>query len=500
MTVEPMSFGERLHQIAVANPNGLAIIFAAENGMESLHSWADIDDESSRLGRVLRRQGVGRGDRVALQLKNSPQFLTACFAAWKLGATVVPTRWDLPEWEQQRVRSVIGAVVEIRPDTLYLFDEARLEASDPFEFSVSPIAHGICSSGATGTPKVILRRTPALWNEDARSTAIAEVFGAVQTPEQRTLVCGPMYHTNGFIATSDLLSGYTVVLMERFQAPRVVELIERHRPTGMVAATALLQRIAQVQDVESRDFSSLQWVLQGASLLPEWVAKTWFKLIGPERMILIYGSTEATGVVAVRGDEYLRHPGTLGKGFVGTQIRIMRSDDEEAAPNEVGEIYMRPGNGVLIHEYLGDVPQTPVTTDGFTTIGDLGWLDDNGYLYIADRRVDLIKTGGANVFPAEVEVALSYHPDIADVVVLGLPDPEWGKRIHAVVQLAAPGFRPTEADIIEYARGRLTSYKTPKSVEFVDRIPRSEAGKVNRGAMIQERTGEVAAKPDGPPT
>jgi bile acid-coenzyme A ligase len=484
-----ISYGERLHRIAMAQPTGLAIIFAAEDGTESQCSWGDLDSRSTQLARVLQRRGVSIGDRVAVQLRNSPEFVIGCFAAWKAGATAIPARWDLPEWELERVRSVIDAAVEIRPETLDIFAEANMESADAFDFPEPPVAQGICSSGATGTPKVIIRNTPAIWSEDARSTAIAEAFGAVDTVEQRSLVCGPMYHTNGFIAISDLLSGFSVILLERFNAGRAVDLIERHRPTGMVAATPLLQRIAQVPDVTGRDFSSLQWVLQGAALLPEWVARTWFELIGPERMILLYGSTEAAGVVAIRGDEYLQHPGTIGKGFGGTGVKILRPDGDEAAPNEVGEIYMRPGDGVLIHKYLGDVPQTPVTADGYTTIGDLGWIDDEGYLYIADRRVDLIKSGGANVFPAEVEAALSEHPGISDVVVLGLPDEEWGKRVHAVVQRASSGSSPGEAEIIGYAKARLAPYKVPKSVEFVEEIPRSEAGKVYRGAMIAERSG-----------
>jgi bile acid-coenzyme A ligase len=242
--------------------------------------------------------------------------------------------------------------------------------------------------------------------------------------------------------------------------------------------------------VAGRNFSSLQWVLQGAALLPPWVAQTWFELVGPERMVLLYGSTEAAGTVAIRGDDYLLHPGSLGKGFMGTRIKILRPDGAEAEPNEVGEIYTRPGDGVFVHEYLGDVPQTPVTPDGFTTIGDLGWVDEQGYLYLADRRVDLIKTGGANVFPAEVEVALSEHPDIGDVVVIGLPDPEWGKRVHAVVQPVDMTVPPAAEDVIAYAKARLAPYKVPKSVEFVERLPRSEAGKLSRRAMIRERCPE----------
>jgi bile acid-coenzyme A ligase len=485
--VAETSYGARLHHIAAADPEGVALIFAADDGRESRHSWSELDDRSTQLARVLQRTGVGRGDRVAVQLRNSPEFVIGCFAAWKLGATVIPTRWDLPDWELQRVRSVIAAAAELRPETSDLFETARLDSAEPFEFPVSPIAHGICSSGATGTPKVILRRTRAVWPDDARSTTIPEQFGILETPAQRTLVCGPMYHTNGFTGIADLLSGYTVIILGRFRAERAVDLIERHSPTGLVAATPLLQRIAQVPGVTGRNFTSLQWVLQGAALLPMWVAQTWFELVGPKRMVLLYGSTEAAGTVAIRGDEYLLHPGSLGKGFMGTRIKILRPNNDEAEPDEIGEIYTRPGDGVFVHEYLGDVPQTPVTPDGFTTIGDLGWLDEQGYLYLADRRVDLIKTGGANVFPAEVEVALSEHPDIGDVVVIGLPDPEWGKRVHAVVQPVDTAAPLSAEDVIAYAKARLAPYKVPKSVEFVARLPRSEAGKLSRGAMIRER-------------
>jgi bile acid-coenzyme A ligase len=487
MNDNPLSFGERLHQIALGDADGTALVFAAEDGHESRHSWKELDDRSTQLATVLSGRGVAEGDRVSVGLRNSPEFVIGCFAGWKLGATVIPVRWDLPEWELQRVRSVIGAAAELDARTLELFEAASQVSTEPFAFPVSRIAHGICSSGATGTPKVILRKVPAVWPDGASSTVIQAAFDSLQTPDQRTLVCGPMYHTNGFTGISDLLSGYTVVVLERFDAERAVQLIERHRVTGIVAATPLLQRIAQVPDVTTRDFSSMQWVLQGAALLPPWVADTWFKLIGAEHMILLYGATEATGVVAIRGDEYQLHPGSLGKGFMGTEVRVLRDDGETAAPNEIGEIYMRPGDGVFVHEYLGDVAQTPVSADGLTTIGDLGWIDEEGYLYLADRRVDMIKTGGVNVFPAEVEVALSDHPAIADVVVIGLEDEEWGKRVHALVQPHDPTDPPTEAEVVGFAKARLAPYKVPKSVELVDVIPRSEAGKVNRGALIRAR-------------
>lgn len=201
---------------------------------------------------------------------------------------------------------------------------------------------------------------------------------------------------------------------------------------------------------------------------------------------MTYGSSEGAGVVACRGDVWLDRPGTLGLPWGGTEIQILDPNGHQLPAREIGEIYMRPASGIT-HQYLGDVPQAPRTNDGFTTIGDLGWVDEEGFLYIADRRVDMIVTGGANVFPAEIESAISEHPAVADVVVIGLPDEEWGRRVHAIVQPVDPSAPPSVEQIISHARARMAPYKAPKTVEFVDLIPRSEATKVNRAKLIQER-------------
>jgi bile acid-coenzyme A ligase len=276
------------------------------------------------------------------------------------------------------------------------------------------------------------------------------------------------------------------VLVERFNAPQVVDLIERYRITGFTGATPMFQRIARLENVRERDFSSIEYTMQGAAVLPDWVARVWFDLIGPERFHMTYGSSEGAGVVDCRGDMWLAPPGTLGLPWGGTEVRILSPDGKELPPGEIGEIYMRSPSGIT-HEYLGAVPRAPRTDDGFTTIGDLGWVDEDGFLYIADRRVDMIVTGGANVFPAEIETAISEHPAVADVVVIGLPDEEWGRRVHAIVQPVDPARAPPAGEIIKYAKDRMAPYKVPKTVEFVDVIPRSEATKVNRAKLIEER-------------
>jgi bile acid-coenzyme A ligase len=252
----------------------------------------------------------------------------------------------------------------------------------------------------------------------------------------------------------------------------------------------MLARIAALPDIRQRDLSSVVFILQGAAVMPPTLLHTWFDLLSPEQIVTAYGMTENLGLTALRGDEWLAHPGSVGRGFRDTEIRILDAEKRPVAAGEDGDVYLRAPMSAG-YRYLGGSPPLPSTEDGFRSAGDMGHLDADGYLYIVDRRADMIVTGGANVFPAEVESALAGHPGIADVVVIGISDPHWGRRVHAVVQPADPdGQQPlTEQQVIEYAKSRLAPYKAPKTVEFVDKIPRTAATKVNRSAMIAARGG-----------
>jgi bile acid-coenzyme A ligase len=317
---------------------------------------------------------------------------------------------------------------------------------------------------------------------------IVEAFGALSQP-QRVLVPAPLYHANGFTATRNLMAGEGILLMERFNAPRILDLIEKYKVTGFIGATPMLQRLSQVPDIEKRDLSSIEWVQQGASPLPVWLGRRWCELVGPEHLFLSYGASEGHGLVSCRGDQYLAHPGTLGLPFGETELKILDTDGTELPVGEVGGIYMRTPTGPAA-SYVGtNIAPMTRTDDGFITVGDLGWLDEEGYLYMADRRVDMIVTGAANVYPAEVEAALSEHPAILDVVVIGLRDPEWGRRVHAIVQPIDRANPPGVDDVIDFAKARLAPYKAPKTVEFVESLPRSDAMKLSRGALVLEREG-----------
>ena len=232
-----------------------------------------------------------------------------------------------------------------------------------------------------------------------------------------------------------------------------------------------------------------------------WLGRRWCELIGPEHFFLSYGASEGHGLACCRGDEWLAHPGTLGRPLMGTEVKILDQDGHELPTGEIGGIYMRSPLGAGV-TYIGEnVTQLAPTPDGFVTVGDMGWVDEEGWLYMADRRVDMIVTGAANVYPAEVESALSEHPQVRDVVVIGLRDPEWGRRVHAIIEPADVTRPPDPADIIAFAKERLSPYKVPKTVEFLDALPRSDAMKLNRGALgaraRRARAGRRDSRPGG---
>ncbi len=485
-TTDQVSYAAQIRRVAEANPDQPAYRHVGIDGSEQTFTYGELHRRSSQVAAAMIARGLGHGDRLGVAIRNSPQFVLAVFAAWKIGAVSVPIRWDVPDWELEKVRAVVAAPLHLDVTSIEWIDNSTDLAVPELPDALSPHSFGICSSGSTGTPKVILRTEPSLF--DIRfATPFIDNWRPVPRP-QTILVLAPMYHANGFSTLNNLLAGDQLVVMTKFDASLAVDLIERHRITTFTATPTMLQRIADLPGASDRDFSSLAWIMQGAAPMPPSLVHRWAALIGAERIVMAYGMTEGLGITALRGDEWMAHPGSVGRGFRDTELRIL-DDQAQPLPNgEIGEVYLRSAMYTAT-TYVGGAPQLRGTDDGFHTAGDLGSLDDDGYLYLADRRVDLIITGGANVFPAEVESALLDHPKIADVVVVGLKDAAWGRRVHAIVEPADFDAPPSVEEVIAYARARLAPYKVPKTVEIVDTIPRSEATKVNRGALVEARGG-----------
>lgn len=488
----PISYGRRIQQLADQRPRDVALLFAPRDGAEESHTWADLERRALQIGALLGARGVGQGSMVALGLRNSPEHVFTALAAWKLGACVLPLRWDLPAWERDRLLALAKPALVIASEwtgldgPLLSLEELRASESGPapaLPDRVADPARALASSGSTGRPKLILK-------PGRGETVPGQTLGRmVDTPPGAVteLIPAPLYHTNGFMLVHSVLqNGDRALLMERFDAALAASLIERHRVQFVTMVPTMLLRMARLPDFEKRDFSSLLAVLQGGAPCPAWLVRAWLERVGPERFWMTYGSTENAGLSRIRGDEWLTHPGSVGLPF-NSEFRILDEAGRELPPGEVGEIYGRSTTSPdPSFAYVG-APPARSTADGFASVGDLGWLDAEGYLYIADRRTDMVITGGANVFPAEIEAALLEHPGVADVAVIGLPDPEWGQRVHALWQPRDPE-RPPAVDVLrEHCRARLVAYKVPKSFECVAALPRSDAGKLSRTALVEAR-------------
>jgi len=466
--VDEVSYGRCLTEIAAERPDDVDLIVVDRDGNEREVTWRELEIRANQIARALSALGVGPSDVVALALPSCVEHVLVTVAIWKLGATLLPLRHDLPDWEMERMLDLAAPAVLVSDQhhascpVLTRADLAETTAlpEDPLPDAVSECVNLVASSGSTGRPKLIV--------------------------EMRILVLSPLYHVNGFaFAAPVMLEGGHVVILEKFDAARAVELIEKHRITFTVMVPTMLQRIARLPDLDARCFASLQRIVYGGARVPDWVVERWLELVDPSVFVFTYGSSERLGLVMMTGVEWAEHPGATGKP-VDVELSIRDAQGEPVPTGEVGEIYMRPVGARRLFEYIG-MPTPEPTADGFFTIGDVGWLDADGYLSVTDRRTDLIVTGGANVFPAEVENALSEHPEVVDQVVVGVPDDEWGQRVHAIVQVRDPADPPTPEALRAFCKERLAGYKVPKTVEVVDRVPRTEAGKLNRTDLGNQR-------------
>ena len=483
---EHVSIPARMRDLVEERPDEVVWRFVATDGSETTFTWPELDRRSGQLAGALAERGLGLGDRLGIGLRNSPQFVLAVLAAWKLGAIPVPMRWDLPDWELDRLREAIDGKVHLGEDDLEWIDATAEREVPDLPDVVAPRSNGICSSGSTGLPKVIVSNRPGVY-DPALTIPIAEGWRPIPRP-QVVLVLGPMYHMNGFHSCVSLVGGDHVVVVERFDAAQVVDVIERHRATTFNCTPTMLKRLADLPGIDDRDLSSIEWICQGAAPMPPYLVHRWAGLIGPEKLIMAYGMSEGLGITAIRGDEWMDHEGSVGRPARDTELRVLDGDGNPAPPGEVGDLYLR-SKTYGGSDYLGGSAQPTMTEDGFCSVGDLGYVDEDGFLFVVDRRSDLIITGGANVYPAEVEIALMDHPKVADVAVVGLKDDEWGRRVHAIIQAADPADPPTFDEIRAHAKERIAPYKVPKSIEIVDEIPRSAATKVNRGALLEARGG-----------
>lgn len=496
----PRSWTDRIDELAREHPEAEALIFVGAE--PEVLSWRDLAWRSAGVAMLFASRGVGMGDVVSIQLPNSVAFVLAALASWRLGATVAPIRPDLPMPERAKLIALSKPVLiatahgdganEIAASLI-----AAARAADPAILPPAPIASPAwmtASGGSTGAPKLIAPSLDTALSTPGAESAMGFTGGASGFADNTNhrhpvhLLCTPLYHMHGFaLLFRTMTEDFRVVLMERFEPETFLDLVERERVNFLALVPTIVVRLLKSPTVHTRDLSSVENIILGAGATPEWAIRELIGLVGAPVVQMGYGMSEGVVSAFLRGDEWLEHPGSVGKPR-GAETLVV---DEEGNPlpcGEVGELYFRPpGGGDSTFSYVGD--EAPrMLPGGWASVGDLGWLDADGYLYIADRRTDMVKTGGANVFVSEVEAALLRHGDVADAVVIGLPDPEWARRVHAIVQLR-PGATPAgmDATLRDHCKQHLAAYKAPRSFEFVADLGRTDAGKINRTALAKAR-------------
>ncbi|MEP1122443.1 MAG: AMP-binding protein [Ilumatobacter sp.] len=481
-----LSFPARLESLARADPDRPAVTCLGDT-----LTRRSLQSDATRLARELRDLGVGPGDFVTVALPNSVDWFVAYIACWMLGAVPQPTSAKLPARELAAIVELAGskvvvgapeAVVDLLPPgtaTIPLGYRPDPAISDePLPDVTSPAWKAPTSGGSTGRPKLIVSGDPAVVDTDAPLGLGLVHDGAMMMP-------GPLYHNGPAVwACQALLAGNHVVLLPRFDAEATLASIEEHGCDIVYMVPTMMKRILRL-DPEVRlgfDLSSIRIVWHLAEPCPAWLKQEWIDWLGAERIFELYAGTEAQAVTIITGTEWLEHRGSVGRVTTG-EMKICDENGNELAAGEQGEVWMRSTRGTPTYEYVGADAKT--LGGGWESLGDIGWFDADGYLYLGDRVADMILSGGANIYPAEVEHALNEHPDVHSCAVIGLPHDDRGNDVHAIVQ-ADPDVAP-ESELLAFLAERLVAYKLPRTIEYVDEPLRDDAGKVRRSALRAER-------------
>ncbi len=483
-------------------------------------TFADLNARANRTADALRGLGVGPGDRVALLLMNGVEFTESFFAIAKLGAVVVPLNWRLVADELAFILGDSGAVVLIydsefrdvvralharagetmlrqwvevgpradRADFASAYEALQDAASDAepvIGASDGADAYIMYTSGTTGLPKgVVHTHESVLW------ACFTVALTADTRYRDRYAIVLPLFHVGALTPlVGNVHRGITSVLMRAFDPVKLYETIARERVSILLAVPAMLNFMLQVPDLERYDCSTLRWVMSGAAPVPVTLIEAYARR-GIE-VHQVYGLTESCGPAClISPEDAIAKAGSTGKAFFHTDVRVVDDAGNDVPPGTPGEVLVR-GKHVMKGYWNRPDATAEAIRDGWLHTGDVATVDADGYVFINDRKKDMIISGGENIYPAEIENVILAHPQVREVAVIGQASAKWGESPLAVVVKGDAAL--SEADVVAWTRGKLAGYKRPRSVRFVDEIPRNPAGKILK-RVLRERFPEPAAE------
>ena len=503
-----MNISQCLTKSARTFPDNLAIAHA-----EKRFSYAAFNSRANRLANALRKRGVRQGDNVAALMYNSPQMLESMFAGFKAGCSVVPINFRLhpkeyafiighseanalivsSEFNEEiiKIRGLIPLVKSIitvseARDNLLDYESLLAAESDQFhdaDVDADDAAWIFYTSGTTGNPKGAMLTHRNLLGMTMNFYAdMAPGFGSSDV----ALHAAPLSHGSGCYALPNIAKGAANVILESktFDPETVLKTIQEHRVTNMFAAPTMIKRLIDSPAIDRFDLSSLKYLnYGGAPMLVEDLMNA-MKKLGP-CLVQLYGQAESPMTITYlsHGDHVLdgdadqmKRLASAGIPRTDVEVKIVDTDGNELPPGETGEIVTR--SDLVMKGYWRDPDATAeALRDGWLHTGDLGYLDEHGYLFLMDRSKDMIISGGENIYPREIEEAIVGHPAVREVAVIGVPDPEWGEAIKAVISLV-PGRTVSETELIDFCAEHIARYKKPRSVDFVDELPKNNYGKI----------------------
>jgi long-chain acyl-CoA synthetase len=488
-------------------------------------TYEQLYDRALRATTGLLELGIGGGDRVALLLRNSLEFVEATVATMPLGAERVPINWH---WRGEEIRYVLAdsaakalvvhadlwpqisasvpagvhvilvpanatadgvatdswqaavpaaPAVEAPPDDVLWWPDWLAGHERWAQVPETTLSSIIYTSGTTGRPKGVVRAAPTDEQRDALRDLFTELFQLL--PDDRTVIPAPLYHSapNAYLSAA-VVRGMHVHLMDGFDPREFLRIVAEERITVVqMVPTMFVRLLALPLEVRTLyDLSSLRWVVHAAAPCPPEVKRAMIEWLGPI-VVEYYGSTEVGPITFATSEEWLAHPGTVGRALPQATLKVLDADGHELPAGESGEVYMRLGV-ISDFTYEGDpAKRRAVERDGLVSGGDIGYLDDEGYLYLNDRASDMVISGGVNIYPAEIEACLLTLAGVRDCAVFGIPDEDFGEALAAHVELH-DGTQLSAQDVRDHVHTHLAGYKTPRVVEFVTDLPREDSGKI----------------------